>query len=98
MKIQKVAANNKEALVFSVTETPYFSPEEDWAGITLPSEVLRGEGKRTLFNLVCSIILFGHWGFFFFLSTTMGEGGGDFTTQNCKYCSQLKGARSRYFR
>ncbi|XP_068737283.1 adhesion G-protein coupled receptor D1-like [Montipora capricornis] len=44
IKIQKVAANNKEALVFSVTETPFFSPEEDWAGITLPSEVLRGTG------------------------------------------------------
>ena len=43
MKIQRLAANNTDPLVFSVNNTTQ-QFEEDWVGIELPSEILKGKG------------------------------------------------------
>ena len=42
MKIQRLAANNTDPLVFYVNEATQQS-EKDWVGIELPSEALKGK-------------------------------------------------------
>ena len=72
MKIQRVSANNTEALNFSVNEARNFSSQNDWMEITLPSEVLIGKGEKIeKFTLALNLILsLGLWGFRFFFSQT----------------------------
>ena len=43
MKIQRLARNRTEALVFSINNTAR-EFEKDWVGIALPPEVLKGKG------------------------------------------------------
>ena len=42
MKIQRLAANNTDPLVFYVNDTTH-QFEKDWVGIELPSEALKGK-------------------------------------------------------
>ena len=77
MKIHKVATNNKDALLFSVKETTNFSTEEDWTSITLPSGVLKGNGKRK-FLLSLSILSFLAFGGLSFPYHDKGGGQGVF--------------------
>ena len=43
MKIQRLATNNTDPLVFSLNNTTQ-QFEKDWVGIVLPLEVLKGKG------------------------------------------------------
>ena len=43
IKIQKISADNKDAIIFSVNETDY-STKEDRASISLPSGIFKGQG------------------------------------------------------
>ena len=44
MKIQRLAANNTDPLVFYVNNNTTQQIEKNWVGIELPPEVLKGKG------------------------------------------------------
>ena len=44
MKLQKVPADNKHEVGFSLYETDY-SDKDDWARISIPSRVFKGKGR-----------------------------------------------------
>ena len=44
MKLQKVPADNKHEIGFSLHETDY-SDKDDWARISIPSRVFNGKGR-----------------------------------------------------
>ena len=52
MKIRKVPADTKDAVVFSVSETDY--PAKDgWASISLPPVTFKGKGRvKLLFGII----------------------------------------------
>jgi len=47
MKIRKVPADTKDAVVFSVNETD-FSATDSWASISLPPVTFEGKGRVNL--------------------------------------------------